>query len=386
MANKPTAPTPPEQRPPEPGKTPSPNFGHGTRTGFAPRVLFAVLFLGLFVLLGFLAWKYITALLFAAIIAGSFAPVMTFFTERWGLGRTMAAVLACMTIVLLVFLPSVYILVRLTQEALSVYRAIQSPETEQLLQNALFGPGAVSKIGRQVFEFVSPGKAYDLAGVQGILVVWAKKLSGSVVSAANSIVGNMLNFAFQFLIMLLVIFTLFRDGPVLKKFILELSPLPDEDEELIINKFNEMNYVTLVCNGLGGVIQGGLAGIGFAIAGIGSALLWTTLMVLLAFIPLVGISFVYIPACLFLVAKGHFISAAVLFVYCTVVSLIVENWFKPLFMGNRVRINSMLVLFSILGGMSAFGMAGIFYGPLIVTIFLTFVDLYEHRYAQTRSS
>ena len=70
--------------------------------------------------------------------------------------------------------------------------------------------------------------------------------------------------------MLLVIFGLFSEGKTLKSFVFRLSPLPDSWEQLIVDKFNQMNYVTLVCNGIGGVLQGGLAIIGFALAGIGS--------------------------------------------------------------------------------------------------------------------
>jgi predicted PurR-regulated permease PerM len=103
-------------------------------------------------------------------------------------------------------------------------------------------------------------------------------------------------------------------------------------------------------------------------------------MSLLAFIPLVGISLVYIPASLYFILIGKVGTGISLFIYCTVVSLIVEKGFKPKFIGKRVGISSLLVLFYIIGGMSAFGMAGIFYGPLLCTIFLTSVALYHEKY------
>ena len=62
------------------------------------------------------------------------------------------------------------------------------------------------------------------------------------------------------------------------------------------------------------------------------------------------------------------------------VALLVENWFKPLFIGQRIKINSLFVLFCIIGGMSYFGIAGIFYGPLAGTVFLTLVQLYQEKY------
>ena len=77
-------------------------------------------------------------------------------------------------------------------------------------------------------------------------------------------------------------------------------------------------------------------------------------MVVLAFIPLVGISIIYIPACIYLYFKGKIIASIVLFIYCTVISILTENWFKAQFIGKRVQINSLLVFFSILGGLNQY--------------------------------
>lgn len=345
------------------------------------RVVFTALFLFMFALIGMLASGYLTAIIFAGILAGSFHPLLRRMIENWGWPRKWAAPVLCLVIVLSVFLPCVYILVRLTQEVVSVYRLVQSPETEKLLREALFGGGTVSDIGREVFQFIFPDRPYNVEGVQSMVFDFAKRLSGSALSLVNSIVGNMLNFGFQFLIMVLLIYGFFLYGPDLRRFLSQLSPLPSDDEALILRKFNEMNYVTLVCNGIGGIIQGVLAGVAFGIAGVASPLLWSVVMIVMAFIPLVGISFVYVPATLYLLAVGKVWTAISLFVWCSAVAFLTENWFKPMFMGNRVQINSLLVLFSIVGGMTAFGMAGIFYGPLIVFIFLTTADLYNRKYA-----
>ena len=141
-----------------------------------------------------------------------------------------------------------------------------------------------------------------------------------------------------------------------------------------------MNYVTLVCNGLGGLIQGLLAAIGLAIAGVQSIFLWFVVMTILAFIPLVGISAVTIPTSIYFMLTGEVSKGVMLFIYTTMVSLIIENWFKAKFIGSRIQINGMLIFFYIIAGMSVFGVAGIFYGPLILSIFLTMVDLYHTHY------
>ena len=177
-------------------------------------------------------------------------------------------------------------------------------------------------------------------------------------------------------------YSLLRNGKYIRKFLGKIIPLSDAVIDISFKKFNQMNYVTLVCNGLGGIIQGALAGILFWIAGIETVFLWTMIMSVLAFIPIIGMSFIFIPATIYLLIIGKWGWAIVIFVGCNVISLVVENVYKPKFIGKRLQIDSLLLLFGIIGGLSYFGALGIFYGPIIITMFLTFVQFGEERHLQ----
>ncbi|MEI8347547.1 MAG: AI-2E family transporter, partial [Pseudomonadota bacterium] len=163
--------------------------------------------------------------------------------------------------------------------------------------------------------------------------------------------------------------------------VFQLIPLPEKEKELVLHRFVEMNFATLISGLTVGLIQGILAGLTLGIAGISSIFMWSTLMVVLAFVPVVGISLVYIPACIYLYLKGKVAAAILAFVLCAIISFGCDNWLKVKLIGNRIKINSLFVFFSILGAISAFGMAGIFYGPLIAILFLTFVEIYHKNYA-----
>jgi predicted PurR-regulated permease PerM len=154
-----------------------------------------------------------------------------------------------------------------------------------------------------------------------------------------------------------------------------------EENEDLINKFNQMNYVTLICNSIAGVIQGVLAGIVFWIAGVPAVILWALVMTLLAFMPIIGISIITIPTSVYFIITGQVLTGVSIFVSCSLISLLTENFFKPRFIGSRVQLNPIYVLLCIIGGMSTFGMGGIFYGPIIGIIFLTFASIYKKRYA-----
>ena len=107
--------------------------------------------------------------------------------------------------------------------------------------------------------------------------------------------------------MLLVIYYLLIDGHKVISFITDLSPLPNEQDEKLIRKFKDIAGAILIGNGLGGLIQGLSGGIVFAIFGLESPFLWGVIMALLAFLPVIGIGVVFIPAALYLFLAGRFL-------------------------------------------------------------------------------
>jgi predicted PurR-regulated permease PerM len=344
-----------------------------------PNLYFAAVLLLVIYLLWMMMKPFLGAIIFAAIITGSIHPVYMLLLEKIRLSPRWAAIFLCFLIIIVVFLPTVFLLFALSKEAITLYQNLAAGISNESLNNFLFGEGYVAGVVKDFGSIF--GVEINMDNFVKEVINLLKRFSGIVITSINKIVGNLVVFLFDFVIMILVIYALLAEGAALKKFFLKFSPLPDDQEQLIIDKFNQMNFVTLVTNGLGGLIQGVLAGIGFWIAGINLVVLWTTLMIILAFIPLLGISIVYIPTCIYLVIIGKTFAGIALFIYCSGLAFVTENWFKPLFIGKRIQINSLFVLFTIIGGMTVFGFGGIFYGPVIAILFLTMVELYHKYYA-----
>jgi predicted PurR-regulated permease PerM len=320
------------------------------------------------------------ALAFAAITAASFYPLHLKIKDRFNLSKEIAATVTTFLVILLLVIPLIYIVFQISKEGVNLYANIRQGLSLEQVQDFFFGNGALARFISDMAGIL--GIEIDLKEVYQALLMKAQSYSGKLLGSVNAMISDTLNFFFQFLIMILALFTLFVEGEKLKAFIFKLSPLPDEQEQIILEKFSQMNFVTLICNGIGGLIQGGLAGVGMAIAGFSSIFLWSTVMVLLAFIPLVGISIITIPASIYLLLTGKVAAGITFFIFTTVIALVVENWFKPKFMGSKIQVNSLLLLFYIIAGMGSFGMAGIFYGPIVCILFLTMVDLFETHYVE----
>jgi len=341
-------------------------------------IAFALGYGVLFYLVGLIMWPYLSSIVFGAMLAGTFLPMHRYLKERLNVSHRLGVFLVLITIICAFIVPSVYLTIELTDEAVGLFQHLKTSVTEETLEEVFFGEGYLPKVLGQTFEILNI--KYNVSALQKIILDSAKFTSSYLLETVNYWLGNILDFLIQFVIMMVVIYGILAENDSLKRFFLELSPLKSEEEDLVVEKFNQMNYVTLVGNGFGGVIQGGLAGAAFWWAGIDSIFLWTTTMAILAFIPMVGMSVVFIPASIYLWVIGKPTAGVVVLVFCTLVAVLVEQWFKPKFVGNRVKINSVLVFLSIVGGMTVFGLLGIFYGPLIMSIFLTFVNLYHERY------
>lgn len=340
---------------------------------------FAVILIFLIYLMWVMMQPFLNVIIFASIIAGGVYPWFGKLLEKTRLSRPLGASVMCGLIILVIFVPMIWLLMQLSREAVNLYQHLTALVNNESVNQFLFGAGYFAESLRSV------GKLFEidvsLQAFRAAVVPYIKGFSVFALGAINGIVGDILTFLFNFSIMILVVYAFLAEGSELKTYLFRLSPLPDDQEELILQKFNQMNFVTLVCNGIGGLIQGVLAGLGFWIAGVELVVLWTTVMAILGFIPLLGISVVYFPVCIYLWLTGQTFASVVLFIYCSLVAFLTENWFKPIFIGNRIQINSLLVLFTIIGGMTVFGIGGVFYGPLIAILFLTTVDLYHTYYA-----
>jgi len=202
----------------------------------------------------------------------------------------------------------------------------------------------------------------------------------------SSMATNILSFLIHFFLMMMIIYYIFRDGARLKDYITELLPFPAEQQELVENKFREMGGAVIVGNGLSGIIQGVIGGFGFFFFGLGSPFLWGTVIGFMAFLPIIGASIVFIPTTIILLIMGKTKIAVGFLIYNMCYSSVIEYFIKPRLIGKGMHMNPILVFIGILGGMKLFGILGIIYGPLIMTIFITLAEIYRLEYKETSTA
>ena len=338
------------------------------------RFFFTIFVLSI-LLLGWVLWPFLQLLVLAFLLAGIFRPIYLWL-GKW-MSPWLASILTCGLIVLIVFVPLTFCIGALSSETLNLYQLGKDTNVLSKLQNFLQNNTLMHQ-AQEVLAGV--GIKFDPTDLTGTLSKVAGSIGLFIYNQASIWAGNIMSFVLQFCILILVVYFLLIEIDRLLIFVMKLSPLPDDEDELLLKKFMEIAGAILVVNGISGLFQGVMGGLYFAIIGLKSPVLWGSVMAVLAFLPIFGIGLVLIPTSAILLIGGHTGLAVLTFVFYMFLSFTVEYLLKPKFVGSHVKMHTLLVFLAIIGGMGVFGVLGIIYGPLIVTAFLTLSDLYINEY------
>ena len=337
-------------------------------------------FLGLFLISIFLIvkllWPFISIMVSAAVVTAIFNPVYGFFSKI--MRPHYASLVTCILIFFILFVPIALCVGILSKEASDLIVMAKNSAVRDQLKNLIENSSVIEKINHLLVRF-------DLQKISIATLIepfsqMGQYIGGFIFNQARAIASNVFSFVVSFFFMLLIVFYLFVDGKRLVIFMTDLSPLPEDQDEKLIEKFEDMSVAILLGNGFSAVIQGIFGGIAFQLLSVGSPFIWGLVMTFLAFLPIVGIGAVLLPAAVYLFLKGQIGAGIFLIVFYVILSGGMEYFVKPKLVGDRVKMHTLVVFLSIMGGLKLFGIMGIVYGPLVMTIFLTLTDIYHSSY------
>jgi predicted PurR-regulated permease PerM len=174
----------------------------------------------------------------------------------------------------------------------------------------------------------------------------------------------------SFAMMLFVLFFVLRDGPALAQQVVRLLPIEGRRRTLLQKHLTDMTRAVFLGLGLTAVAQGVLLGVGFWIAGLPSPLVFGVLGVILALVPMVGPALLWIPAAIWLAARGDTGYAIFLALWGSVVVGLVDNLLRPLLISGRAEVPTLAVFIGVIGGLAAFGFIGLFVGPIVLGLLI----------------
>lgn len=312
---------------------------------------------------------FIQTIFVAALFAALFTPLYRRILKRVGSRRSLASALTILTILLFVVVPVGFIFAAFVSQASDIANTA-TPWIRQQLAT----PGQITAMleGLPFYNVVEPYREVALARLGD----FANYLSGWLLNLFQSATLGTFKSLLTSLIVLYTMFFFLVDGDRLLYYLLYYLPLNDEDEKKLLSRFTSVTRATLKGTAVIGFLQGGLAGIALWLAGIPSALFWAICMMLLSVVPGVGTAIVWIPAVIYLIVGGQYLTALLVGLFCAVVVGTVDNVLRPRLVGNDTQMHELMIFFSTLGGLLMFGFMGFVIGPIIAALFVTVWELY----------
>ncbi|HEX9285442.1 MAG TPA: AI-2E family transporter [Nitrospirales bacterium] len=321
---------------------------------------------------------FLLPVLWAAILAHITFPLHIRLTTLLKGRATASAWLLTLGIMALVVVPVVFLTLLLIQEAGIAYDAI----------SAWVQSGGVRRLPAQLAHLPLGGRMQDFISrhmtssrdLETFLLQSSKALSGFVLDQVAGLAKNAFLLAANFLVMIVTLFFFFRDGRRLLDGLYQIIPLEDSHKAKIFSRLDQT--ITAVVKGIviTAIVQGLLAGIAYGVLDVPVPVFLLALTIILAPLPFGGTALVWGPVALYLLWMGPVWKGLAMLAWGAGVVTTVDNVLRPLLIGQGSKLPTLFLFFSILGGLAAYGMIGLFLGPILLAILLTAIQIYREEY------
>lgn len=306
---------------------------------------------------------FLTPMAWAGVLAYVTWPAYTRLLARLGQRHNLTAALMTLSLALLIIIPLLLAVVVLNIEAANVYRII---EQKIISQNLVLPEFAKKWPFAHELQKILDQLMNNPEAFKEQLQAWFQKAFGAAAQVASGISKNLAKLSMA----LFILFFFYRDGQKIMQQIQQgLAVLIGDKVHSYIGAIGDTTRAVVYGIVLTAVAQGFLAGIGYAFVGMESPIFLACITTLVAMIPF-GTPFAWGSVAVWLLTQGYTVDALILAAWGTLVISWVDNIIRPLVISSATEIPFLAVMFGVLGGLAAFGMIGLFVGPVILAVLI----------------
>ncbi len=329
-----------------------------------------ILFIILTVLSYLVIQPFMLVLFLSAILAYGLYPVYKSLTKRTN-RENLSAFIICLVVLLLIILPSAFMVKELAEESYTVYLAVKNNDFLSVSEDCQ------GQLCQNLDTFLNnPNVKFQLEKISSGATNYLIKKTSELVLSIPTLMVNLF-------VLLFTLFYFLRDGSAFIKGIGYYLGIQKKNFELIVCRLGEVTKGIIYGYVLVAGVQGALGTLGFLILGVPSPFFWGIVMAILALIPYGGAGIVWLPASAvlfvqgmqgggsFLIAKG-----IILLVYGTFVISGIDNILRPKIISDKAKIHPGIILVGMLGGIYFFGAFGVLIGPMILALTIIVIETF----------
>lgn len=282
----------------------------------------------------------------------------------------LSALLSCVLVISIVMLPLTFLIAALADELSRVVPDLPA-QFSQLLN-------AQTPVMGRVSRWIHGLLGANTLASQEFIVDQLKRSGEYLLGLSLGLMGNLLGGIVKAFFVVFTMYYLFKDGETILTGFKRILPLSRRQSEQIFLRTQEVVSASVYGVVTIAMIQGLLGGVAFWLLGVPSPILWAVLMTFVCMIPVAGSFMVWVPLSVYLVLNGHWPKAIFLIAWGALVVSTIDNFLRPKLIKNRTQLHELFVFFSVLGGISVFGLVGIVLGPVVLAITLGLLDTLRH--------
>ena len=347
-------------------------------------LVFGVILIFLFVLVGRLFAPFFSVLLWSILFYVLFKPLHDKCTARFNratfrgkLAINIISAAFSVGVIFLILVPLSFVAFQLFRQIIESIRQLR----DYLSSHSFNEMTILENISRLIRELSSEQIVISADDIRARMLGFLSTGLQSLLRASGNAARNVGSFVVSLVFMVFSLYFLFVDGSYLSRLALRVIPIKKEYLKTLVTKFKEITRQLVLGYIIIALAEAVAAFVIFTVFRVTGAMVFATLVFCFSFFPLVGPTVVYIPLGLMRILNGNPGNGILLILVSAAFISTIDNFLRPFILKDRIQLHPLIIFFAILGGISAFGLNGMILGPMAVIIFLTVFDLFltEHK-------
>ena len=234
---------------------------------------------------------------------------------------------------------------------------------------------------QQVAEFIKEKTGYDVLGKDTLtfIVSILPRIGQIIMESISSLVINLF-------VMIFVLYFMLIGGKKMEAYVNDILPFNETNTQEVIHEINMIVRSNAIGIPLLAIIQGGVAMIGYLLFGAPNILMLGFLTCFATIIPMVGTALVWFPVAAYLAISGDWFNAIGIAAYGAIVVSQSDNLIRFILQKKMADTHPLITIFGVVIGLPLFGFMGVIFGPLLLSLFFLFVDMFKKEYLDLRNN
>ena len=238
-----------------------------------------------------------------------------------------------------------------------------------------FDTQAIIQPAHQVIDIIEERTGFDLLSEKSLsfMVVQASSIGQKIMTGVSDLIVNLA-------VAIMLMFFMLWEGRKMEHYVSTIMPFEESNKREVLNKIQLMVRSNAIGIPLLAVIQGIISLGGYLLCDAPNPYLTALLTAFASIIPLVGTALIWIPVSIYFLIMGEWINALILLGYGGIIISQCDNLIRFLLQKKMANIHPLITIFGVVAGLPTPGFMGIIFGPLLVSLFLLFLDMFRKEY------